>query len=99
MYNSYNGYQMPVQTGIKGRPVSSLEEVRAAQIDFDGSVFIFPDLAHNKIYTKQINLDGTASLNMYSLTDIPTPESQYITRDEFYKVLDELKPKEDEFKF
>lgn len=99
MYNNYNGYQVPVPIGLKGRPVSSLEEVRAAQIDFDGSVFIFPDLAHNKIYTKQINLDGTAALNMYSLADIPTPESQYITREEFYKVLDELKPKEDEFKF
>lgn len=96
MYNNYN-YQPTVN--IKGRPVSSLEEVRAAQIDFDGSVFVFPDLAHNKIYTKQINLDGTASLNMYQLTDIPTPESQFITREEFYKALDELKPKEEEFKF
>ena len=28
-------------TGLKGRPVSSIEEVRAAQIDFDGSLFVF----------------------------------------------------------
>ena len=27
-----------VPMGLKGRPVSSLEEVRAAQIDFDGSI-------------------------------------------------------------
>lgn len=42
------------------RPVSSIDEVRAASIDFDGSVFYFPDLANKKIYTKQINMDGTA---------------------------------------
>lgn len=34
-------------------------------IDFDGSVFYFPDLANNKIYTKQINMDGTSSLYVY----------------------------------
>ena len=37
---------------LKGRPVASLEEARAMSIDFDGSVFFFPDLANKKIYTK-----------------------------------------------
>lgn len=62
--------------GLKGRPVSSLEEVRATGIDFDGSVFYFPDLANRRIYTKQINLDGTASLNMYELKATPPPTAQ-----------------------
>lgn len=79
------------QPGLKGRPVSSLEEVRAAQIDFDGSVFIFPDMANKRIYTKQINLDGTASLNMYTLTEIPRVEDQYITRTEFNQTLEDIK--------
>ena len=57
--------QQQAFVGLKGRPVSSLEEARAAAIDFDGSVFFFPDLANKRIYTKQINLDGTASMNMY----------------------------------
>ena len=52
------------QAGLKGRPVSSIEEVKAAQIDFDGSLFIFPDIANKKIYTKQINLNGVAELNV-----------------------------------
>ena len=43
----------PTLQGLKGRPVASLEEVRAASIDFDGSVFFFPDLANTRIYTKQ----------------------------------------------
>jgi hypothetical protein len=59
------------QVGLKGRLVSSLEEARATSIDFDGSVFYFPDLANRRIYTKQINLDGTATLNMYELREMP----------------------------
>ena len=81
--------------GLKGRPVSSLEEVRATGIDFDGSVFFFPDLANKKIYTKQINMDGTASLNMYELKSLPEPipqdNSSYITREEFEAALAQLR--------
>jgi len=62
--------QAPPQTGLKGRPVSSLEEVRASSIDFDGSVFYFPDMANRRIYTKQINIDGTAALNVYELIEL-----------------------------
>ena len=71
------------------RPVSSLEEARASVIDFDGSVFYFPDNANKKIYTKQINLDGTALLNMYVLQEIPTtpqPDT-YVSKDEFQQTV------------
>lgn len=85
------------QIGIKGRPVSSIEEVKATSIDFDGSVFFFPDLANKKIYTKQINLDGTSTLNIYELKNAPTETvinpSQYITREEFETALAQLKEK------
>jgi hypothetical protein len=73
--------------GLKGRPVASLEEVRATSIDFDGSIFYFPDVANKRIYTKQINMDGTASLYMYELKEIPSPEQptnqSFVTREEF----------------
>ena len=85
------------QIGIKGRPVSSIEEVKATSIDFDGSVFFFPDLANKKIYTKQINLDGTSTLNVYELKNTPIETvinpSQYITREEFETALAQLKEK------
>lgn len=85
------------QIGIKGRPVSSIEEVKATSIDFDGSVFFFPDLANKKIYTKQINLDGTSTLNVYELKNTPVETvinpSQYITREEFETALAQLKEK------
>ena len=91
--------QQPQQTMalIKGRPVSSIEEARAIPIDFDGSVFYFPDIANRRIYTKQINLDGTSTLNMYELTEIPkvvpvmTENGNYVTREEFEQALTQLK--------
>lgn len=87
-------YRPSYVLGLKGRPVSSINEARAMTIDFDGSVFYFPDLANNRIYTKQINLDGTVSLLMYELKEIPTTtptNAEFITRQEFEAALAQLK--------
>ena len=93
--------QGPPQAGLKGRLVSSLEEARATSIDFDGSVFYFPDLANKRIYTKQINIDGTATLCMYELREIPQEKEisglvpsveKFVTREEFERVLAQLLP-------
>ncbi len=75
--------------GLKGHPVSSLEEVKASTIDFDGSIFYFPDIANKRIYTKTVGLDGVALLNMYELKPLPTePEpTTYVTREEFDQAL------------
>lgn len=77
---------------LKGRPVSSFEEARVAQIDLDGSVSIFPDLGNQRIYTKRINLDGTASISTYSLDEKPTEtvSSEYATKDEIAELKDTL---------
>ena len=103
MYNNYYPsqatYHAPVQqiSGLKGRPVASAQEAQAATIDFDGSIFFFPDLANQRIYTKQINLDGTALLNMYELKEMPIMEqpkvdtSNFVTRSEFEEVVNRLK--------
>lgn len=98
-YGYYGGmpqvprYQPPDygQVSLKGRPVSSFEEARAAQIDFDGSMFVFPDMAHQKIYTKQINLDGTASLNTYSLVEDKTQQGHaYVTHNELEGIVKDI---------
>lgn len=89
--------QMTYQSSyLKGRLVSSLEEARAAGIDFDGSIFYFPDLANRRIYTKQINLDGTATINMYELKELPMAmdaanTEMYITREEFDQAINKLR--------
>ena len=93
--------QAPLQPmGLKGRLVSSFEEARASSIDFDGSVFYFPDLANRRIYTKLINIDGTASLYVYELREMPVQRDdsvlvpsveKFVTRDEFEQVLEQLR--------
>ena len=100
---NYNPYQTQQQvrlpyadpTLLKGRPVTSIEEVRAAPIDFDGSIFYFPDMTNNRIYTKQINMDGTASFKVYEFKPMPiepAPNMQnFITREEFESVVSQLR--------
>lgn len=91
--------QMPQQAiMLKGRMVSSIEEAKASPIDFDGSIFYFPDLANKCIYTKQINIDGTATLNMYELRPIQVQQdtqqgmaANFVTREEFQQALEQLK--------
>lgn len=69
---TYPNSQQPAAAPLlKGRPVSNEEEANAAMIDFDGSLFVFPDKAHGKIYTKQLGLDGNIVFLRYSL-DNPT---------------------------
>ena len=106
MYNYYQ--QQPSQTapivpkpnylppqvfgGLKGHPVSSLEEVKASSIDFDGSIFYFPDIANKRIYTKTVGMDGVALLNMYELKPLPSSpeEGDFITRTEFEQALNRI---------
>lgn len=101
-YSTLNYRQAPPQAGLRGHLVASLEEARAASIDFDGSIFYFPDLANKRIYTKQINIDGTAALCMYELREFPVQKEEsgnvpsvekFVTREEFERVLAELRQK------
>ena len=103
----YNGYRPAPQypqwtqtanTNPQVRPVSSIEEVKASPIDFDGSIFYFTDMANKKIYTKQINMDGTVSINLYeqkdllsTLSDQVPNISQFVTRQEFETIINDLK--------
>lgn len=89
--------QQPAAATLKGRPVSSFDEARVSIIDFDGSVFYFPDLANGKIYTKQINIDGTATTNVYTLTETPAEvqnrannSGEYVSKAEFEQAMNQL---------
>lgn len=91
-------YAVSNPVGLKGRPVTSLEEARASIVDFDGSIFFFPDLANRRIYTKQITMDGTALINVYELKEIPVQQEQtvpdlsnFVTKDEFKQAITQLR--------
>ena len=77
---------------LKCRPVSSKEEARAMQIDLDGSLWVFTDIGNQKIYTKQINNDGTATFKTYTLAadENPYVAPEYVTKDEFQRVIQNL---------
>lgn len=78
---------------LRCRPVTSFDEVRAAQIDLDGSLSVFPDIGNKKVYTKQIRPDGTADYQVYTLT--PQEEHSntidYVTKAELEQVLTQFK--------
>ena len=87
---------VPAQNLIKGRPVVSIDEARASQIDLDGSLYVFPDLGNKRIYTKQINMDGTASFHVFELNEQAqigesAPTQSYVTRDELNAILDQFR--------
>lgn len=94
--NQYQRFTSPMnlqpQMFLKGRPVVSIEEARAAQIDLDGSLHIFTDIGNKKIYTKQINLDGTATLNIYTLQEqqSPTEQVEFVTKAEFNEEMNKM---------
>lgn len=105
-YDNYMRGQQLVQQGgqeasiqnqinqfLKCRPVSSKEEARAFQIDLDGSLWVFTDLGNEKIYTKQINADGTASFKTYAFvaeTENTYNPTEFVTKEELNKVVQSL---------
>ena len=83
-----SSYQQPQGIYLKGRAVTGIEEVRGTIIDQDGSLFIFPDIGHNKIYTKQINIDGTATINSFTLEKTPVQtEQKYVEVEQMNKII------------
>lgn len=77
---------------LKCRPVSSRDEARAYQIDLDGSLWVFTDVGNGKIYTKQVNNDGTATFKTYAFAEDEKPygSDEYVTKEEFNRVVQTL---------
>lgn len=78
------------QNFIKCRAVTSIDEAKASMIDLDGSINVFVDTGNKRIYTKQINLDGTASLNTYELVENTPPISNEPDKSVSYVKQEEL---------
>jgi len=91
-YDNYMNRGVQQNQFLKCRPVSSKEEAMAFQIDLDGSLWVFPNVANGKIYTKQINNDGTASFRTYLFTEEKAEHTseEYVTKNEFNKMVQSL---------
>lgn len=93
-YGNYSYMQQqPQNLYLKCRPVSSKQEAKVAQIDLDGSLWVFTDVGNKRIYTKQINVDGTANFNTYILTeekDNTEQQINYVTKQEFDQTIGKI---------
>lgn len=80
----------PMQGGVMCRPVSSMEEAKSMQVQFDGSLYAFINLAAGEIYTKQFNFNtGSMDFETYSKAP-PAPAVTYATREDIEDLRREL---------
>lgn len=80
----------PMQGGVMCRPVASIEEARAMQVQFDGSLYAFINLSAGEIYTKQFNFNtGSTDFEIYS-KKAPAAPVVYATADEVAALRREL---------
>lgn len=78
-------------------PVGGIEEVKAHPVDWSGAPNYFMDNANNKIYIKQIGMDGTPKIRSYILDETPIQEKtmgDFVSKKEF----DLLKKEIEEYK-
>lgn len=69
---------------IQGKPVDSIDVVKAMDIAFDGSINYFPLTDNSAIVTKQIQQDGTSKIIVYKpvTTDESEVKEKYVTETE-----------------
>ena len=93
MQNSYNMQQQP-RMAINGTFVGSLEEAQRCAIPSDGMIYCFPDLTHNVIYTKQVNmLDGRVIFRVFECkqqTQEISNQQEFVTKSEFDKLSSQI---------
>ena len=72
--------QTPIQSEkfFKTLPVTSFDEAKAAMISFDGSLNIYVDTQHDRIYTKQLTNNGLAELKVYTLSKENEPKENVV---------------------
>ena len=79
---------------LKCKPVTSKEQAIAFQIDLDGSLWVFPNIANGKIYTKQISNNGSAVFNTYTYTEekeqMAVDKDNFVTKEQFNKVIQSI---------
>lgn len=60
------GQQMQQGTMLRGRMVTSIDEVRACPVIMDGADTYFPVPAENAIYAKYVDLNGNPVIRKYT---------------------------------
>lgn len=83
-------YPQNYQQGLQGKPVESIDVVKALDTPLDGSTSYFPLTDGSAIITKQLKQDGTSKIVVFKSTEEPTPvkeQPKYVTEQEFQEAL------------
>lgn len=77
---------------VKCKMVTSLEEVKAMPIDFDGSLNVYVDVTNNKIYTKVFTVNATVDIKTYEVASMVdnNSDAKYATIDDIEAIKKEL---------
>lgn len=82
---------IPVQAGLLGKTVESIDVVRAMDIPLDGSISYFPLSDGSGIVTKQLQSDGTSKLVVYKPTGDEKEEViKYATIEDIQEAINDL---------
>lgn len=81
---------VPKPMGLNGKVVDSIDTVKGMDINLDGSVSYFPLADGSKIVTKQLNVDGTSKIVVYTQTKEENKEIKYITSEDLDKALKKI---------
>lgn len=83
--------QQPQQQTQGVIPVGSIEEVRAYNNYFDGQPHYFVDNVSNKIYIKQLGMNGIPSITVYSVDNSAKKQEEcYCTKEEYNALKSDL---------
>ena len=76
---------------VKCKMVTSLEEVKAMPIDFDGSLNVYVDVTNNKIYTKVFTVNATVDIKTYVIGESEdVSNNKYATIEDINQIKKEL---------
>ena len=82
--------QAALQQGMMMRPVTSLQEAAASQINFDGTAHWFYDTSADRLYSKTFDFQtGTAPIITY-VREQPAPVVRYATVEVVESLVNEI---------
>ena len=88
--NQYQqGYQqnMTQQIALQGYPVPDEATARNAEVNTNGTISIFPDIPHGKIYTKQLDMNTFAPIfKVYQLVEQQQSGTSYVCLEDFQRL-------------
>lgn len=83
-----SAYQQPSMPSTICRPVASREEAVGVPVDFMGSLMVFPDLGHGRVYLKRFN-NQTGSADFMEF--VPAPSTDVVEGPEPVDEIKEIK--------